>query len=158
MIVIGGITRLTESGLSMVEWRPLMGALPPMTPEEWDHVFNLYKQTPEYIKVNSGMSLDEFKNIFFWEWLHRLWGRAIGAIYAIPFFFFLILKRLPRPYISSFFGYLLLGGAQGLLGWYMVQSGLINEPAVSHYRLTAHFSLAVPHFALLYRMALRLFR
>lgn len=156
IVIIGGITRLTGSGLSMVEWHPLMGALPPMNVAEWEHVFGLYQETPEYLKVNTDMTLPEFKKIFFWEWLHRLWGRGIGVIYAVPFFVFLVLKRIPRQFITSFVGFLLLGGAQGLLGWYMVQSGLINEPEVSHYRLTAHLGLAVLILALLYRMALRL--
>lgn len=142
MMVIGAITRLTESGLSMVEWRPLIGALPPMSEEEWQRVFNLYQASPEFEKKNFWMELDEFKTIFFWEWFHRLWGRTIGLVFALPMMIFWIKGMIPQGYKSKFLFLLALGGAQGLMGWYMVQSGLIDQPAVSHFRLAAHLGLA----------------
>lgn len=156
MAMIGAITRLTESGLSIAEWNPLMGALPPLDAGEWNRVFNLYKETPQYQDINNGMSLDEFKNIFFWEWFHRLWGRMIGLIYAVPFFYFLLRKRLPKIYTPSFWGFLALGAAQGAMGWYMVKSGLIDNPAVSHYRLAAHLLLAAALFGLMLQLAFKL--
>lgn len=154
MAVIGAITRLTESGLSIVEWKPITGALPPMNEADWVREFDLYKTSPQYIKVNAGMSLDEFKNIFFWEWLHRQWGRIIGVIYFVPFIYFLLRQRLPRESLPRFVGILLLGAAQGGMGWYMVKSGLVDQPAVSHYRLAAHLILAVLIFIALFKTAL----
>lgn len=142
MMVIGAITRLTESGLSMVEWRPLIGALPPMNDAEWQRVFELYQQSPEYQKKNFWMELDEFKTIFFWEWFHRLWGRTIGLVFALPLLVFWVKDMIPKGYKPKFIFLLFLGAAQGLMGWYMVKSGLIDQPAVSHYRLAAHLSLA----------------
>lgn len=156
MALIGAITRLTESGLSMVEWRPLMGALPPLNEAEWERVFGLYKETPQYRDTFPDMTIGEFKNIFFWEWFHRFWGRMIGVLYAVPFFWFLIRGKLPKDYLPSFFAYLLLGAAQGGMGWYMVKSGLVDMPAVSHYRLAAHLGLAFLIFGLLFHTALRL--
>lgn len=156
MALVGAITRLTGSGLSIAEWKPIMGALPPLHEAEWQRVFDLYKQTPEFQKVNSWMALGDFKRIFFWEWLHRLWGRLIGAVYAVPFFWFLLSKRLPRVLMPSFLMPLILGGAQGFMGWYMVQSGLIDEPAVSHYRLAAHLGLALLIYGLIFHLALRI--
>src|SRR5690606_4558367 len=138
MAIIGAITRLTESGLSIVEWKPVTGALPPLSAVEWEREFDLYKQSPQYRKINAGMSLADFKYIYFWEWLHRLWGRLIGLVYALPLVWFLLRGRLPRESLSAFFGILFLGFAQGFMGWYMVQSGLVDHPAVSHYRLAAH--------------------
>lgn len=149
MIVIGAITRLTESGLSMVEWQPLIGFLPPLSPEEWQRVFDLYKQSPEFQHKNFWMTLPDFQRIFFWEWFHRLWGRLIGLAYALPFFYFLARGIIPRGYRLKLFGLLLLGGAQGALGWFMVASGLVDMPAVSHYRLAAHLALAFVILALL---------
>lgn len=149
MAVIGAITRLTESGLSMVEWRPLIGTLPPLSEAEWLRVFELYQTSPEYVHKNAGMSLDDFKYIFFWEWFHRLWGRLIGLVYALPFFYFLFKGRFNGPWKFKLGFLLILGGLQGLMGWYMVMSGLIDEPAVSHYRLAAHLSLAFILFGLL---------
>jgi cytochrome c oxidase assembly protein subunit 15 len=154
MAVIGAITRLTESGLSMTEWRPLIGAIPPLSDAEWMRVFNLYRETPEYIHKNAGMSLEEFKTIFFWEWFHRLWGRLIGIVYAVPLLYFWVSKKIPQGYGLKFFGLLLLGGAQGLLGWYMVKSGLVDRPSVSHYRLAAHLGMAFILFALLFKISL----
>ncbi|GAB5389229.1 MAG: COX15/CtaA family protein [Alphaproteobacteria bacterium] len=143
MAIIGAITRLTESGLSMVEWRPLIGTLPPLTADEWQRVFDLYRVTPEYIHKNAGMTLDEFKLIFFWEWFHRLWGRLIGLVYAVPLLIFWVRGMIPAGWKPKLIGLLILGGAQGVMGYVMVLSGLVDEPAVSHYRLAAHLSLAI---------------
>lgn len=142
MALIGAITRLTESGLSMVEWRPLIGTLPPLNEQEWVRVFELYRVTPEYIHKNAGMSLAQFKEIFFWEWFHRLFGRVIGLAYAVPFFYFLFRRKIPSGKIGALFGILCLGGLQGVVGWYMVKSGLIDQPTVSHYRLSLHLGMA----------------
>jgi cytochrome c oxidase assembly protein subunit 15 len=149
MIVVGGITRLTDSGLSMVEWRPLLGTLPPMTDAEWQRVFSIYKEYPQYQLVNRGMSMEEFQFIFYWEWGHRVLGRFIGVLFAIPFLYFLIRGMVPSALKSKLWVALFLGGAQGLMGWYMVKSGLVDEPLVSHYRLAAHLSLALIIFAYL---------
>lgn len=154
MAVIGAITRLTESGLSMAEWRPLIGALPPLSQAEWDRVFDLYRQTPEYRLINTGMSLDDFKTIFFWEWLHRFWGRLIGLVFALPLLWFWLAGTIRRtglgPRLSwTLVGLLILGGLQGVLGWVMVQSGLVDRPSVSHYRLAGHLGLAFLIFGLL---------
>ena len=149
MAVSGAITRLTESGLSMVEWRPFIGALPPLHEDEWNRVFDLYKQTPEYLHKNFGMALSDFKSIFFWEWFHRLWGRLIGLVYGIPFFYFLIKGAFTRKWLIRFTILLILGGLQGGMGWYMVMSGLVDNPDVSHYRLAAHLGLAAFIFSLL---------
>lgn len=156
MAMIGAITRLTESGLSIAEWNPVMGALPPLDVPEWNRVFDLYKETPQYKDINSGMTLDEFKNIFFWEWLHRLWGRMIGLIYALPFFYFMLRRRLPKIYLPSFWGFLILGGLQGAMGWYMVKSGLVDDPSVSPYRLAAHLLLAAALYGLMLQLAFKL--
>ena len=142
MIIVGAITRLTESGLSMVEWRPLIGFIPPLSDAEWQRVFDLYRETPEYQKKNFWMGIDDFKTIFFWEWFHRVLGRLIGIAYAIPLLVFWLRGMIPPQYKLTFIFLLCLGGAQGLMGWYMVQSGLIDQPAVSHYRLAAHLGLA----------------
>lgn len=146
MAVIGAITRLTESGLSIVEWRPLIGALPPLNETEWQRVFDLYQQTPEYNQKNMGMELADFKNIFFWEWFHRLWGRTIGLVYALPLAYFWITKKIPKGYHAKLLFGLILGGMQGVMGWYMVKSGLIDRPSVSHFRLAAHLILAFAIF------------
>lgn len=156
MTIIGAITRLTESGLSMVEWRPLIGALPPMNEVEWQRVFSLYQETPEFQKKNFWMDIKDFKTIFFWEWFHRLWGRLIGVCFALPLFVFWIRGIIPCGYKLKFLGMLGLGGLQGLMGWYMVMSGLVDNPAVSHYRLAAHLSLALIIFVLLIKLVLSL--
>ena len=156
MVVIGGITRLTGSGLSIVEWKPLMGAIPPLNESAWLDVFTKYQQSPEFKHVNHDMDLSGFKQIFFWEWFHRLWGRLIGMVYFLPFVYFLHQRQIPRKYMFSFIGFFLLGAAQGLMGWYMVKSGLVDNPAVSQYRLAAHLFLAFLIFGLMLRMALRL--
>ncbi|MEM9469259.1 MAG: COX15/CtaA family protein [Pseudomonadota bacterium] len=153
MAIIGAITRLTESGLSMVEWRPLIGTLPPLNADEWQRVFDLYRETPEYQKKNFGMDLAEFKYIFFWEWFHRFWGRLIGIVYALPLMYFWVRKQIPQGFKLKLFIGLLLGGSQGLMGWYMVQSGLIDRPSVSHFRLAAHLSLAALIFCYLLWLA-----
>lgn len=149
MAIIGAVTRLTESGLSMVEWKPLIGAIPPLNDSEWERVFGLYKQTPEFIHKNSWMELGDFKNIFFWEWLHRLWGRLIGLVFALPLLYFWIRKQIPQGYGLKLLGVLILGGLQGVLGWYMVMSGLVDRPDVSHFRLAAHLGLALTIFCVL---------
>lgn len=149
MIIVGAITRLTESGLSMVEWRPLIGTLPPLNEEAWVRVFELYKQTPEFQKKNFWMGIEDFKRIFFWEWFHRFMGRLIGVAYALPFFYFLLTKKIPDGFKLKLLFLLILGGLQGLLGWYMVQSGLVDRPSVSHYRLSAHLGVALLIFSLL---------
>lgn len=154
MIIIGAITRLTGSGLSMVEWKPLMGALPPMSEAEWQRVFSLYQDSPEYKKVNFWMELSDFKQIFFWEWFHRLFGRLIGIFYALPFLVFWFLGYIPKEYRLKLLGLFFLGGAQGLMGWYMVKSGLVDNPAVSHFRLAAHLSLALVIYGVMFWLAL----
>ncbi len=154
MVIVGAITRLTESGLSMVEWQPLIGAIPPLTEAEWERVFHLYQQSPEFIKKNFWMSMDDFKAIFFWEWFHRLLGRLIGIAYALPLAYFWLRKSIPQGMHLKLLALLFLGAAQGALGWYMVKSGLVNEPAVSHYRLAAHLSLALVLYSLLLWMGL----
>lgn len=158
MAVIGAITRLTESGLSIVEWQPVSGALPPTSPEAWQAAFEAYQQTPEYQKKNFGMELDEFKAIFFWEWIHRLWGRLIGAAIALPLLYFWIRKHIPHGYGLKIFGVGLLVGGQGALGWFMVQSGLIDRPSVSHFRLAAHLTLALLIYGCLLWLAFDLLR
>ena len=145
MVVIGGITRLTESGLSITEWNPISGAIPPLTHEQWQHAFDLYKQTPEYREINgpAGMDLAQYKFIFFWEWIHRLIGRLIGVVFALPLIWFAVRRAIPRGYGGKLVTLLLLGGSQGLLGWYMVMSGLVDRTDVSHFRLSAHLLLAL---------------
>jgi cytochrome c oxidase assembly protein subunit 15 len=142
MVVIGGITRLTESGLSMVEWRPLVGWIPPMGDAEWQRVFDMYKATPEYRAANFWMSIDDFKTIFFWEYIHRVWGRLIGIVFAVPFLFFLVTGRIERALAPRLALLFVLGGIQGAIGWWMVTSGLVDEARVSPYRLAVHLSMA----------------
>ena len=147
MILLGGVTRLTHSGLSMVEWKPLMGTIPPLSEQAWQETFDKYKQFPEYQKINRGMSLGDFKYIFMFEYLHRVLGRLIGVLFLLPYLYFLARGRL-RPGLSPKLALLfVLGGLQGLLGWYMVKSGLVDDPHVSQYRLTAHLGLAVLIYA-----------
>lgn len=143
MIVIGGITRLTGSGLSMVEWKPITGWLPPIGEMAWLDAFEKYKLTPEFIKINENMKLDGFKSIFWFEYLHRLWGRLIGVVFVLPFLFFCIIGWVSKNLAPKLALMLVLGGLQAILGWYMVKSGLVDRPDVSQYRLTAHFSLAL---------------
>jgi cytochrome c oxidase assembly protein subunit 15 len=143
MVVLGGLTRLTHSGLSMVDWKPLTGWLPPLGPEAWQLEFENYQRFPEYQKLNQGMTLAEFKSIFWFEFSHRLLGRGIGVLYFVPFVFFLLRRRIDRRLFPRLLILFVLGGLQGLLGWWMVKSGLVEQPDVSHYRLTAHLGLAV---------------
>jgi len=142
MVAVGGITRLTGSGLSMTEWHPLMGWIPPLNEADWNHVFDLYKQSPQYLEVNQWMTLDNFKQIFFWEYIHRVLGRLIGVVFFLPWLYFVIRRSVRGAWIWRTFIAFALGGAQGLLGWFMVQSGLRDIPEVSHFRLAAHLSLA----------------
>ncbi len=146
MVVLGGITRLTHSGLSMVEWKPLTGFLPPMSEAAWQDIFEKYKQFPEYLEINRGMDLQEFESIFWLEFLHRVLGRLIGVVFLVPFLWFLLRGHVARSGMPGL-GWKLalafvLGGLQGLLGWYMVKSGLVDRPDVSQYRLTAHLAAA----------------
>ncbi len=158
MVAIGGATRLTGSGLSMVEWKPFTGWLPPLSEAAWQVLFDKYRQFPEYQKINAGMSLDEFKSIFWLEYIHRVWGRLIGIAFAVPFVWLLLRRAIPRPLVPHLVVLLLLGGMQGLLGWFMVKSGLVDHPDVSPYRLTAHLSLAMAIYAYLLWLALGLLR
>jgi cytochrome c oxidase assembly protein subunit 15 len=142
MVVVGGITRLTHSGLSIAEWQPLVGTLPPLSAADWQTVFERYQQTPQYRLVNKGMSLAEFKNIFWWEYVHRLLGRAIGVVFLLPLVWFWWRRRIDARLGWKLAGVFVLGGLQGAMGWYMVASGLVDEPRVSHLRLTAHLGIA----------------
>jgi len=144
MVIIGGITRLTHSGLSIVTWQPIKGILPPMNEEEWNQAFEAYKNIPEYQKVHHYFSLQDFKNIFFWEYLHRMLGRSLGLIFIIPFLYFYLTNRLQNnKLIKRLLLILLIGGVQGLAGWYMVKSGLVENTSVDHVRLALHMSLAL---------------
>jgi heme a synthase len=143
MIIVGGATRLTDSGLSITEWKPLLGAIPPLTEADWLAAFEKYKQIPEYQLVNKGMSLAEFQAIYWWEWAHRFLGRFIGIAFFVPFALFWLRGMLPKGSMPKLAVIFLLGGAQGALGWYMVMSGLSERTDVSQYRLAAHLGLAV---------------
>lgn len=158
MVVVGGITRLTESGLSMVRWEPISGIVPPLSDADWQAEFDAYKAYPEYQKINRGMSLDEFKNIYFWEYLHRVIGRLIGIVFALPLLWFAVRRAIPRGYGWRLIALLALGGLQGAIGWWMVASGLINRPDVSHYRLATHLCAALFILAGLFWTALDLRR
>jgi cytochrome c oxidase assembly protein subunit 15 len=143
MVLVGGITRLTESGLSMVRWEPISGAVPPLSEADWQAEFDHYRGSPQYAQVNRGMSLDDFKTIFFWEYIHRLLGRLIGLAFALPLAWFAWKKAVPRGYGWKLGGLLALGGLQGAIGWWMVASGLIDRPEVSHIRLAVHLLTAL---------------
>jgi heme a synthase len=147
MVVLGGVTRLTHSGLSIVEWKPLVGTIPPLTHADWQELFEKYQLTPEYQKVNVDMDLAGFQSIFWLEYFHRLLGRLIGLAFALPFVYFLVRKQIERALAPKLWLLFALGGAQGLLGWVMVASGLVDVPRVSPYRLTAHLGLAVLIYA-----------
>ncbi len=156
MAVIGAVTRLTESGLSIMEWAPLSGALPPLSEAEWQRLFALYQQIPEYQEINPGMSLDEFREIFWLEYIHRLWGRMIGVVFLLPLVWFWLRRRL-RPGLSRhLWGIFALGALQGLMGWYMVASGFAERTDVSQYRLVAHLLLACAIYVYTLAIALRL--
>ncbi|UJP04975.1 MAG: COX15/CtaA family protein [Nitrosomonas sp.] len=156
MIVVGGVTRLTDSGLSIVEWQPIVGTMPPITQQDWDILLEKYRATPQYQQVNKGMSVDEFKSIFWWEYFHRVLGRLIGLVFFVPFIYFLWKKQVDRKLGIKLAGIFVLGGLQGFMGWYMVMSGLVNDPHVSQYRLTAHLGLAFVIFAAMFWVALDL--
>ena len=156
ILVVGGITRLTGSGLSMVDWRPVMGVLPPLSDSDWMEVFDQYKAFPEYQKINKGMNLEGFKDIFFWEYLHRILGRFVGLLCLLPYLWFLWRKGLSSPLRIKGLVLVLLVGMQGLMGWYMVKSGLVRNPEVSHFRLAAHLGLAFAVFGLAWWMVLGL--
>jgi cytochrome c oxidase assembly protein subunit 15 len=156
MVVVGGITRLTHSGLSISNYKLISGTIPPMNEIEWTEAFDLYKQYPEYQKLNSNMNLEEFKDIYFWEWIHRVIGRFIGLVFILPFLYFLIRKQLSKSTIKKLVILLVMGGFQGFLGWYMVKSGLVDQPDVSHYRLAAHLTTAFLTFAYTFWVALDL--
>jgi len=143
MVVVGGVTRLTHSGLSIVEWQPIVGTIPPLNDEEWRETFKKYRQTPEFNQVNPDMSLAGFKRIFWWEYFHRLLGRLIGAAFLLPLLWFAWRRQIPQGLGWRLAGIFALGGLQGALGWYMVQSGLVDDPRVSQYRLTSHLGLAL---------------
>lgn len=156
MVVVGGITRLTHSGLSISNYKLISGTIPPMNDVEWQEAFNLYKQYPEYQKLNNQFTLQDFKDIYFWEWFHRVIGRFIGLVFFIPFLYFLIKKQLSKATIKKSIVLLCLGAFQGFLGWYMVKSGLVDNPDVSHYRLAAHLTTAFITFAYTFWVALDL--
>lgn len=147
MVVVGGITRLTHSGLSISNYKLISGTIPPMNETEWQAAFDLYKQYPEYQKLNNTFTLEDFKDIYFWEWLHRVIGRFIGVVFIIPFLYFLLKRQLTKSTIKKCLVLLVLGGFQGFLGWYMVKSGLVDRPDVSHYRLAMHLTTAFITFA-----------
>lgn len=156
MVVLGGATRLTESGLSMVEWKPLH-VVPPLNEAQWQDEFSAYQTSPEYRLKNTGMSLGDFKKIYWFEFTHRLWGRLIGAVFAVPFLWFIWRGAVDRPLFYKLGGLFILGGAQGALGWFMVASGLVDRPDVSQYRLAAHLCLAFTVYGLIVWVALDLF-
>jgi heme a synthase len=143
MVVVGGITRLTESGLSITEWKPVSGTLPPLSDAAWADAFAKYQATPEYIEINQGMSLSAFKFIFFWEWAHRLLGRVIGLAFALPLLWFALRRAIPKGYGLRLVALLMLGGLQGAVGWWMVKSGLTLRTDVSHFRLATHLLTAL---------------
>ena len=160
MVVVGGITRLTESGLSITEWGPISGAIPPLSHEDWNRAFELYKQTPEYRQINgpAGMTLQQFQSIYWWEFIHRSLGRLVGIAFALPLLWFAARREIPRGYGWKLVGLLVLGGLQGALGWYMVMSGLSGRTDVSHLRLSAHLLLALVIMGALIWVALDLRR
>jgi cytochrome c oxidase assembly protein subunit 15 len=147
MVLVGGATRLTESGLSIVEWKPVTGTLPPLSQTHWNEAFEAYKAIPQYRELNSGMSLDEFKTIFWWEWSHRLLGRVIGMVFLLPFLFFLWRRMVPAELKKPLWVIFGLGALQGAVGWWMVASGLTKRVEVSQYRLATHLVLALVIFA-----------
>lgn len=156
-IILGGITRLTDSGLSITEWKPLLGTLPPMNDAQWNEAFNSYQQIAQYKHLHSYFTLNDFKAIFFWEWLHRVWGRLIGIVFAIPFVIFLLQKRFSATMVRPMVILFLLGGLQGIIGWLMVQSGLNDENLyVSHIRLSIHFMAALGLLVYTFWFAMRL--
>jgi heme a synthase len=156
-IILGGITRLTDSGLSITEWKPILGTIPPTNEREWNEAFNQYKQLAQYKNLHSYFTLEDFKSIFFWEWLHRLWGRVLGIVFIIPFIIFLLQKKFKKDMVKPMIILFLLGGLQGLIGWIMVKSGLNDEDLyVSHIRLAIHFIAALGLLVYTFWFALKL--
>ena len=156
MVVLGGVTRLTGSGLSMVDWKPVTGVLPPLSEQAWQDEFSRYQRSPEFEKTNSDMDVSSFKNIFWLEYLHRLLGRTIGLVFLLPFLYFVWRGHIRKAESPKYALMFVLGGMQGLLGWYMVKSGLVNDPHVSQYRLTAHLVAAFAIYAYMFWVALSL--
>src|SRR5690606_9588235 len=156
MVLVGGATRLTDSGLSITEWQPLLGAIPPMSDQAWHEAFGKYRQIPQYTHINQGMTLDAFKAIYWWEWAHRQLGRLIGVIYLVPFLWFWARGQIAPALFPRLVAVLVLGGLQGALGWYMVMSGLVDRVDVSQYRLAAHLGVAVVIFGAVFWLALDL--
>ena len=154
IIVIGGLTRLTESGLSMTDWRPILGVIPPITLQDWIDVFEMYKQTPEFIIVNKNMTMNEFKYIFWWEWFHRIFARLIGVVFIIPLIYFLIKKQVSKSLLLRLPIVFMFGIFQAFVGWWMVKSGLSENPYVSPYRLTFHLLNALIIFSILLWIAM----
>jgi len=156
-IILGGITRLTDSGLSITEWKPLLGTIPPTNEQEWNDAFNRYKQLAQFKNLHFYFTLEDFKSIYFWEWLHRLWGRFLGVVFLIPFVVFVIQKRFRKSMIKPMVILFLLGALQGLIGWIMVKSGLNDEDLyVSHIRLAIHFIAALCLLVYTFWFALKL--
>jgi heme a synthase len=158
MVVIGGVTRLTDSGLSITEWRLVSGVVPPVTHRQWEEAFAKYKGTPQHELTFPDIDLAGFQRIYWWEYIHRLWGRALGLAFALPLAWFAVRRRLPKGLWKWLWGALALGGAQGFLGWFMVQSGLVDRPWVSPVRLTAHLLLALGLFSIVFYWGARLWR
>jgi cytochrome c oxidase assembly protein subunit 15 len=156
MVWVGGVTRLTESGLSITEWDPIMGAIPPLTDMQWVDAFAKYQRIPQYAAQNQGMTLDGFKGIFWWEYFHRLLGRTIGLVFFLPLLYFIARRYVDRALAWRLAGIFVLGGLQGAMGWYMVKSGLVDNPRVSQLRLAAHLGLAFLIFAAMFWQALDL--
>ena len=158
MVALGGVTRLTESGLSITQWQPVSGVLPPLSAGEWQAAFDAYKQIPQYDAVHAGMTLTQFKTIYFWEWFHRLWGRLIGVVFLLPFLYFLLRRKIPPSLAPRLMMLFLLGAFQGALGWWMVESGLESRIEVSQYRLAAHLAMAIVIYGAIVWVALDLLR
>jgi heme a synthase len=156
MVLLGGVTRLTESGLSITQWQPVMGVVPPLTAAQWTAAFDAYKAIPQYRAIHDGMTLEAFKGIFFWEYLHRLWGRLIGVVFAAPFLWFLARGRIGRSLVPKLVALFVLGALQGVVGWYMVESGLESRIEVSQYRLALHLAMAVVIYGAMLWVALDL--
>jgi cytochrome c oxidase assembly protein subunit 15 len=156
MVVVGGVTRLTHSGLSITEWQPIVGTIPPLDASGWNDAFSKYQATPEFRDVNHAMTIAEFKRIFWWEYAHRLLGRVTGIAFLAPYLWFLARRRIPRGHAWPLAGIFLLGALQGVVGWLMVQSGLVDDPRVSQFRLTAHLGLAFAIFGAMLWTALSL--
>ena len=156
MVIVGGITRLTGSGLSITKWDVVTGVLPPLSESKWQHEFALYSQTPQFKHINAHFGIEDFKSIYWWEYIHRLIGRLIGVVFIIPFFWFLYKKQLPKVLIFKCLFLFFMGGLQGFIGWYMVKSGLINIPSVSHFRLALHLFTAFMTFGFTFWFAFEL--